>query len=121
MHLWRGISMEVPLLGQTTPAPEETKVLEGVSATAAFLLYLDKDGNVVMSPDINIAITTERTPTIHEIKGALQTVLDDLRTQETAILAAQHVVNMQMQLGRAAQEARMNQQIMNQLPQGMAG
>lgn len=107
--------MEVPLLGQD----KEEKELELVEADAAFLVMV-KDGQVVMSTDINIPITVERQPTLHEIRGACYNVLTDLQNQETAMQSAQHTVNFQLQAARQMSEARTNQQLLEKLPGGLA-
>lgn len=116
--------MEVPELGKSAAneraaaEAEEDAVLE---AESAFLVIKNKEGVFMLSLDINAPLTVERQATLPEIKAALHVVLDDLRAQETAAVAAQNVVMHQMQMAAKLADARANQQLLSNLPQGLAG
>jgi hypothetical protein len=116
--------MTAVLLGQNTEQPQEgaatyTSTTEEVESdhthVAAFMVLIDKEGNYVFEPDINKPVVTKRSPTPSEIKGALATLLGDIRTQEGAILAANATIQGQMQMARQMQEQAMNQQVLQQM------
>ena len=116
--------MEVPELGKsaaTQRAAEEAEEDSVLEAESAFLVIKNKEGMYMMSLDINVPITVERQATLPEVKAALHVVLDDLRTQETAAVAAQNVVMHQMQMAAKLADARANQQLLSNLPAGLAG
>lgn len=71
-----------------------------------------------MNPDINVAIVTERQPTLQEVWQCVAQIKKDIEKEETAILAAQHSVSMQMQVSRQLAEAQQNAQIQAALAQG---
>lgn len=93
---------------ETEPASEHTH-------KAAFMILIDNDGHYVFEPNINSPVVPERSPTPSEIKGALSTVLMDIQTQETALIAAQQTVNAQMQLARQINEQAQNQAVLQQM------
>lgn len=99
--------MPVPLLGQNKEE-DETKVVE---AEIAFLVFRTKEGQHGISPDINVPMTTERTANMAEIKAAMHDVLDSVNNDQTAQLAAQYMMQMQMQIARQVQEAELNRQM----------
>lgn len=116
--------MEVPELGKSAAnqrAAEEAEEDTVLEAESAFLIVKNKEGLYMMSLDINVPINVERQATLPEVKAALHVVLDDLITQETAALAAQGVVMHQMQMAAKLADARANQQILGNLPAGLAG
>lgn len=94
---------EIPLLGQNRPAQ---KIPEVVEARCAFLVYLTKEGQYVMTPDINTPLTTERLVHQDEALAACHVIGINLQAQQNAALTvqaqagmAQAVMNM-----RASQE-----------------
>lgn len=91
---------------------EEPNLIE---AETAFLVFRTKEGAYGVSGNINIPLTVEKEPTLTDIKAALYTTLSDLTREETAILAAQHVYNMQMQLVRQSMNEQLNQQVLNKV------
>jgi len=122
------ISMPAVLLGEKTATPvadnEDTKVAytseteevtDEYTHVTAFMILLDKQGNFVFEPDLNKPIVTKRPPTPSEIKGGLATILGDIRTQETAILAANATIQGQMQMAKQMQDQMQNQQVLQQM------
>lgn len=118
--------MSAVLLGQNTTEQQENQatyesrtepVTGEYTHIAAFMILIDKDGNYVLEPDINKPVVPKRSPTASELKGALATVLGDIRTQETAILGANATIQGQMQMARQMQEQAQNQQILQQMKQ----
>lgn len=105
------------------PRPVEPEVTDNENAQAevshthkaAFLVLVDNQGNFVFEPDINKPVIPERPVNQAEVKQALAALLDEIRLQETAILTAQAVVNMQMQMARQIQEQQQNQAILQQM------
>lgn len=113
---------ETPLLvkpgEETSPGgtkATETQEAEVVEAKTAFVVFIKDDGSVVMSPDLNLPIVSERQPTINEVYSACALVMKDIQNQETAVLAAQHTVNAQMQMAQRMHDAQMNQQALRGL------
>jgi|SRR6185437_9618517 len=116
--------MPAVLLGQNQ-GPVEPEVTDNDNADAteapefthkaAYMILIDHDGNYVFEPDINKPITAERSPTPSEIKGSLAAILGDIRTQESAMLAANATIQGQMQMARQMQEQAANQQMLQQM------
>lgn len=103
---------EVPLLGQ---APAETPPeQEFIEAQSAFLVYRTAEGQVVLTPNINAAITVERQPTMNEIYSACTVITKDITTQETA----QTMVAFMNAAAQRAMSDQQNTQIMQQLQKG---
>lgn len=76
---------------------------------------MQDDGTVVMTPDLNTTIVTERSPQINEIFSACGVVMKDIQNQETAALSAQFVMNAQMQMAAKMRDAQLNAQAMQGL------
>lgn len=116
----------VPLLGQAKPAVTDDPKTDAenpvIVAKTAFLIYIQEDGQTIVSPKINTPIVTVRPATVNDIYHAVADVMKDIEKEETAMLTAQHVVNAQMQLARQVQDAQANAQVMQAMqgaPQGM--
>lgn len=101
-------------LGQSPEAPQP-EMPQVVAAKTAFLVIEMPDGSVTVSPQLDINVMVERPPTIDDVFRASATVVRDVQVEQTAMKAAQHVVNAQMQLGRQIAEAQQNQQILSQM------
>jgi hypothetical protein len=97
--------MEVPLLGQHKPEPAKTP--EVVEARCAFLVYITKGGQTVMTPDINTPLTVERPIHQDEALGATYNVLTNLSSQMGAAMTINGMVGMT--------QAAMQQQAQQQL------
>ena len=104
---------EIPLLGM--PKPEEPVEPQIIDAATAYLVIIKKDGSTFVSPDINIPLTIDRTVSSEEIYASSQVIVKDITVNETAMLAAQHVMNAQMQLARQIQDAQQNAAVMQQM------
>lgn len=103
----------VPLLGQNQPAvTNEEKPIE---YTTAFLVLVGKDGTFELETDINRAITTDRLPTSHEIKGSLASIVSDMAAQEAAMLSAQLTIGNLMAQAQRMQEMQANAQLMQKV------
>lgn len=103
--------METPELSQaaaTQRVEPEEEVIDVIEAQTAFLVFTTKEGNTVLTADINTPITVERPPTSHEVKGALYVVLSDFAVSETALNTAQMTVNTQMQMAAQARRATLS-------------
>lgn len=109
--------MEVPLLGQGRDLEPADKVEEPVytAAKTAFLVYINDDNSVVVNPDINLPIVTQREPTPDEIWIAVSVVKRDIEREQQALLTAQHTINAQLQIGKQIQEQQQSAQIMAQM------
>jgi hypothetical protein len=103
---------EIPLLGQPKEEKPEPQIID---ATTAYLVVINKDGTIFVSPDINIPITIDRPVTGDEIFGSSHVIIKDIQREETAMQAAQHTMNAQMQLARQIQDAQANSQVMNRM------
>jgi hypothetical protein len=78
--------MAAVLLGQNKP--EETKTeLSETTHLSAFMVLVNKDGSFEFEPNINKPVIPERQVNAEEVKGSLQRILDDIRIQESAMLA----------------------------------
>lgn len=100
--------------------PEVPETIELVDAEFAILIYRNRDGSLVVSPDINVPVEVERQASTDELKATLSKILDDIKAQEMAALTAQLVVQQQMAMAMQMQRAKENQQILSQLPPGLA-
>lgn len=101
----------------TEPGTAETQAEqpEFIEAKTAFIIFVQDDGTVVMTPDLSTTIVTERAPTINEIFSACGVVMKDIQNQETAALSAQFVMNAQMQMAAKMRDAQLNAQAMQGL------
>ena len=104
-------------LGQTPPPAEETQseTPQVVATKTAFLVMVMPDGSVNVSPALDIHVMAERPPTMEDVYMAVATVVKDIQVEQTAMKAAQHVINAQMQLGRQIAEQQQNAQILSQM------
>jgi hypothetical protein len=107
------------LLGQNNlieeSQTEEPPKVDHSTHEAAFMVLIDKDGNYVLELDINKPVIPARKPTPSEVKGSLSTILMDIQKEETAILAANATVSVQMQMAQKMSEAQQNAQIAQML------
>lgn len=103
---------DVPLLGQKKPA--ETKKAEITEVTTAFMAYLDKDNQWVITPDINVTIKPEREPTPDELYAAACIIQKDMAAQA----AAQATVTLQMMQAQAIANQQANLAMQQKLAQG---
>lgn len=103
-------------LGQA-PAEEvqQPEMPQVIAAKTAFLVIEMPDGSVTVSPSLDVTVMVERAPTIEDVFKNCSTVIKDVSVEQTAMKAAQHVINAQMQLGRQIAEAQQNQQILQQM------
>jgi len=101
---------EVPLLTGKAAEPKE-EVAEFIDAKTAFMIYWTKEGEVMVSPDLNAPIVIERPPTATEVYSACAIVQKDVIAQQTSL----GTVQTQMQVGRQMAEAQANQQILQQM------
>jgi hypothetical protein len=95
--------------------PVEAAPLPEYTHRSAFMILVDNDGNFVFETNINAPVIPERAPTSSEIKGALSTILMDIQTQETAIIAAQQTVNAQMQMAKQMHDQAQTQAVLQQM------
>lgn len=114
--------MPAVLLENTNPdaqlAVQEAEVTDeeiGYTHAAAFMVLIDLDGNYIFEPNINAPVVTKRKPTASEIKGSLATILADIQSQDTAMLAANFTIGGMMQQAMAMREQSANQEIAQKL------
>ena len=112
-----------PILLNANKLIEESKIesdlnVEEYTHETAFMVLTDLDGNYIIEPDINKPIIPKRKPNNPEIKAAMSVMLMDMSTQETAVLAANHVVGLQMQMAKQMQEAKASMDIQAMLAKG---
>jgi hypothetical protein len=79
-------------------ALEDDKAMEVIEAEYAFMIYRKADGQLVLTNDLNVPVTTERAPTHDEVFCAFQIMLKDMVVQQTAATSAQAVLQMQQAL-----------------------
>lgn len=104
--------MQVPLLGQPREDTAAKAAPDLIEADCAFLVYIPKEpGPAAVSFDIDIPITTEREAQPSDVIGALAQIDASLRGQVAAITT----VNLMNQVGKAAMEAQMQQQVLAQM------
>lgn len=106
--------MPAALLGQEKS--EEAPAIKEYDS--GFLVLTDDAGNFYLEMDINAPVTTKRQATGSEVKGALSTILMDMQTQETAILASDLMIAKQMNMARQAYEQQQSQAILQQVTRG---
>src|SRR5579862_2385406 len=97
---------------------EEPPKVDHSTHKTAFMVLVDNDGNFVLEPDINKPVIPARKPNPQEIKAALSVILADIQTQETAMLAANATVSLQMQMAQRMTDAQQNAQIQQMLSKG---
>lgn len=97
---------------------EEPPKVDHSTHKAAFMVLISEDGTYTLEPDINKPVIPERKPNTPEMKGAMATLLMDMQTQETAILAANHTLSAQMQMARQMADAKASQDIAQLLSKG---
>jgi hypothetical protein len=102
---------EIPLLGQNNHQHPH-KEPEIVEARCAFLVYITKEGQTVMTPDINTPLTTERLVHQDEALAACHVVAANLQAQQGAAMMMQA----QMGMAQAAMNARANQEVLKGTP-----
>jgi len=111
--------MPAVLLGQNNlieeSKTEEPPKTDHSTHKTGFLVLIDKEGNYVVETDINKPVIPAAPPTASEIKAALLVLTTDLQIQETAMLAANATVSMQMQMAQKMSEAQQNAQIQQML------
>lgn len=102
---------EVPLLGQSR-AEEKPKAPEVVEADCAYLVYI-RDGEATASLDINVPVTTKRPATLADIiSGSAQNTLT-----VSAQISGNAMMQQVAQMGMAAREAQLQQQVLQQMQQ----
>lgn len=80
-----------------------------------FLVLIDLDGNYLLESDINKPVTVKRKPNAVEVKSTLAVLQQDMQTQEIAVLSANAVAQMQMQMAKQMAEAQQNAQVQQML------
>jgi hypothetical protein len=83
---------------ETEKAPVEPDAPDVIEADKAFLVYVLPTGQIVMTHDLNVPLVVKRAPTHDEVYGTLEVILKDLRAQQTAMLSAQAIIQMQQQM-----------------------
>lgn len=79
--------MEVPALGSSEAKARDNlrrsqeEPDEPVAVATAFLVYITDDGRCVMDSNLSAAIIPDRAPSKHEVIGACENVINDLRLQ----------------------------------------
>lgn len=99
---------QVPLLGQGNESNGSAPV---VKAKTAFLIYIEDNGQVMLTPDTSTPLDIERLPHPDEVTGAVYAVLVNLQAQQ----GAAHTVNGMMQMGSAMAQAQQNQHLLKDL------
>lgn len=111
--------MPAVLLGQNDlieeSNTEEPPKVDHSTHRSAFMVLIDNDGNYTLEADINKPVVPERKPTSQEIKAALSVLMMDIQTQESAMLAANATVSLQMQMAQRMSEQQQNAQIQQML------
>lgn len=104
--------LTIPGQEDQNPGGTKTEAAEAdfIEAKTAFIIFTQDDGTVVMTPDLNTPVVSERQPNINEVYSACGIVMKDIRNQESGALAAQFVVNRQMQLAAQMRDAQLSQQ-----------
>lgn len=107
---------EVPLIGQT-PKTDETPAF--IEAKTAFIIYIDKDGLVAVSTDLNAPIVIDAPPTPHELWSAVASVKKNIESMETAMQTAQitlgNIPSAMMAFQKQMMEIQQNQAIVGKL------
>lgn len=94
-------------------APVEDLAPETVDVVTAFLIYTTKDGQTIMTYDVNIPVVPEHSPTPDEVYGACQVVSKDIQVQETTARTVNGMVQMAQAQMQAAQQQQLGQQLLN--------
>jgi hypothetical protein len=102
---------EKDLTENVAPERADENKTDGSTHTAAFMVLIDKDGNFVFEPDINKPVIPSRAIKPIEVKNALSSLLDEIRSQEIAITT----INMQMQAARQMQEQQASHAILKEM------
>jgi|HubBroStandDraft_6_1064221.scaffolds.fasta_scaffold1638051_1 hypothetical protein len=86
---------------QTVPPPVTATAPEVIQARYAFLIYATPAGEVILTPDLDAAVTVERAASPDEIKGACQVIAGHIQTQETMMLTTQNILMNLQRMGQA--------------------
>ena len=70
----------------------------------AFLVILDKDGNVQVTPDLSAKVQRQHMPSADEVYGLAGVVQKDIAAQESAALTQQALMSMGQQMRQHAQD-----------------
>lgn len=81
---------------------------EVVEARTAFLVFLDSNGGVGSTPNLDQKLKVDHQPSAEEVKFACDEISQELHMQKQAVITTNTIVQQQMQMAqqaRAAQEA----------------
>lgn len=84
---------------------------ETLPVRTAFLVLVDTDGNVQVTPDLDVQVERQHLPSADEVYGIAAVVQKDIAAQESAALTQ----NSLMQMGSAMRQQTENQQLRSQL------
>lgn len=116
--------MTPPLLLNANGLIEESKTeeppkVDNSTHLTAFMILIDNEGNYIFEPDINKPVIPKRKATASEVKGSMSSLLAEIQSQDTAVLAAElasnAVINKQMAMAKQAYDAQQNQKLLTGL------
>jgi hypothetical protein len=82
--------MPVADLSASATRQRKTEAPEAIQAEYAYMVYVRKDnGQVVITPDLNVPVSMERPPTTDEIFMTTQVIIKDIVGQQYAAMTAQ--------------------------------
>lgn len=96
---------QIDALAQEAPEPE------GQEVRTAFLVVINKDGSINISPDLDVPLVREHLPGTDEIYSSCQVIAKDIQVSEAAVATAQFMQQMAM--------AQMQQRETQKLVQGL--
>lgn len=87
---------------------QESKAPEILEVETAFIMYRTKDGNVVLTEDLNVPLKTERQIIPQEMLTMMYIASESIKSQQVAQMTADVIMARNMQI---AQQLQANQQL----------
>lgn len=89
----------------------------GHQVRTAFIVYVEQDGNVQVTPDLDTPFIRQYTPGADDVYGALHAAAKTIAAEETAVATVQ----VTQQVAASMQQQMQNARIAQQVQQGLAG
>jgi hypothetical protein len=92
----------------TAPADVKVAVEEIIEVDTAFLVFRTTDGRTIVSPNIDLSVVPQRTPTTHDVRGMCANAADDALAQALIPGIAQAVLGQLQMAGQQQQQRQLS-------------
>ena len=105
------------------PAQDQTpdKPAPPRRVSTAFIVYVQPDGRVIVTDDLDAAIVPSRKPSLDDIFGAVANVQAEITARKAADMAAATTVQTQVVMARQLQEKALHDAVQQELARGTKG